>query len=45
MESHKAETEKVGLKKHYDWYEFTPFEIGSEEHGGKTTLFLSDKKF
>ncbi|CAB4491949.1 unnamed protein product [Rhizophagus irregularis] len=32
VESHKAETEKVGLKKHYDWYKFTPFEIGSEEH-------------
>ncbi|CAB5205811.1 unnamed protein product [Rhizophagus irregularis] len=32
VESHKAETEKVGLKKHYDWYKFMPFEIGSEEH-------------
>jgi hypothetical protein len=45
VESHKAETEKVGSKKHSDWYEFTPFEIGSDEHGGKTTFFLSDKNF
>jgi hypothetical protein len=42
VESHKTETEK---EKHYDWYEFTPFEIGSDEYGGKTTFFLSDKKF
>jgi hypothetical protein len=31
-------------KKYYDWYEFTPFEIGSDEHGGMTTFFLCGKK-
>jgi hypothetical protein len=29
----------------HDWYEFTPFEIGNDEHGGKTTFFFSNKKF
>lgn len=42
MELHKTETDKEG---HYDWYEFTPFEIGCDEYGGKTTFFLSNKKF
>lgn len=44
MESHKPEIDKVESKKHYDWYEFTPFEIGCDEYNGKTTFFLSDKK-
>jgi hypothetical protein len=42
VESHKAEKED---KKHYDWYEFTPFEIGSDEYGGKSTFFLVIKNF
>uniref|UniRef100_U9THW9 Lysophospholipase n=1 Tax=Rhizophagus irregularis (strain DAOM 181602 / DAOM 197198 / MUCL 43194) TaxID=747089 RepID=U9THW9_RHIID len=45
VESHKAETEKVGLKKHYDWYEFTPFEIGSEEHGAWIPTWSFGREF